>query len=133
MFSGVPTLRLADLDLHFEDVGEGSPLVLLHGLGSSGLDWEFQVAHFRDRFRVVTPDLRGHGRSSKPDGAYDVPTCADDLALRIELFDDESREAEKSFDIARSFNFQVRKSQPSESRWLQYTLDRFSLRSISQH
>ena len=33
---------------------------------------------------VVTVDLRGHGRSSKPDGPYDVPTVAGDLAALIE-------------------------------------------------
>ncbi len=76
----VPTLRLADLDLYYEAVGEGPPLVLLHGLGSSGLDWEFQVPHFRDRFRVVTPDLRGHGRSAKPPGPYPIPLLAADGA-----------------------------------------------------
>ncbi len=75
MFGGVPTLRLADLDLYYEDVGEGPPLVLLHGLGSSGRDWEFQVPHFRDRFRVVTPDLRGHGRSAKPPWAVPHPAA----------------------------------------------------------
>ncbi len=80
MFGGVPTLRLGDLDLYYEDVGEGPPLVLLHGLGSSGQDWEFQVPNFRDRFRVVTPDLRGHGRSAKPPGPYPIPLLAADVA-----------------------------------------------------
>ena len=37
--------------------------------------------------RVVTVDQRGHGRSSKPDDGYDVATCADDLALLIDVLD----------------------------------------------
>ncbi len=87
MFGGVPTLRLGDLDLYYEDVGEGPPLVLLHGLGSSGRDWEFQVPHFRDRFRVVTLDLRGHGRSAKPPGPYSIPLLTADVARFLDALE----------------------------------------------
>ncbi len=58
--------------------------VLVHGLASNARLWdgvaERLLAHGHP---VVTLDLRGHGRSSKPDGPYDVPTVADDLAALI--------------------------------------------------
>jgi pimeloyl-ACP methyl ester carboxylesterase len=43
---------------------DGAPVVLLHGLGSSSADWKWQVPAFADRYRVITVDLRAHGRSS---------------------------------------------------------------------
>jgi pimeloyl-ACP methyl ester carboxylesterase len=73
-------VRTGEVDLHFEAVGNGEPLVLIHGLGSCGEDWAPQVAHFRDRFQVVVLDLRGHGHSSKPRGPYSIPVFAQDTA-----------------------------------------------------
>lgn len=60
----MPTIRLGDVPFYFEEVGEGPPLLLLHGLGSSGADWLLQRAVFARRYRVLTFDLRGHGRSA---------------------------------------------------------------------
>ena len=37
------------------------------------------VALLRDRFRMLIPDLRGHGKSSDSDGPFDVPALAGDL------------------------------------------------------
>ena len=65
--------------------GSQPPFVLVHGLASNARLWDgvaaALVAHGHP---VVTVDLRGHGRSSKPDGPYDVPTVAGDLAALIE-------------------------------------------------
>ena len=60
------------------------PFVLVHGLASNARTWDgvaqrlAAVGH-----PVATVDLRGHGRSAKPDGPYDVATVADDLAALI--------------------------------------------------
>jgi pimeloyl-ACP methyl ester carboxylesterase len=78
---------LNDLHLYYEEMGTGVPLLLLHGLGSSGRDWEMQTAFFRTRYRVITVDARGHGRSSKPPGPYSVPQMADDVARLLEAID----------------------------------------------
>jgi pimeloyl-ACP methyl ester carboxylesterase len=77
------TVRTGDVDLHFDAVGAGEPLVLVHGLGSCGDDWAPQVEHFRDRYHVVTLDLRGHGLSSKPQGPYSIPVFARDTAALL--------------------------------------------------
>jgi 2-succinyl-6-hydroxy-2,4-cyclohexadiene-1-carboxylate synthase len=50
--------------LYFEDVGDGAPLVLCHGAGGNHAIWWQQVPVFAKRFRVVTWDHRGFGRSS---------------------------------------------------------------------
>lgn len=58
--------------------------VLAHGLASNARLWDGVAARLTERGHpAVTVDLRGHGRSSKPDGPYDVPTVADDLAALI--------------------------------------------------
>ncbi|MDY7229352.1 alpha/beta fold hydrolase [Hyalangium rubrum] len=76
----MPTLSLDGLSLHFEEAGEGTPVLLLHGLGSSGRDWEFVAPRLAAHHRVIVPDTRGHGRSDKPAGAYGVPLFARDIA-----------------------------------------------------
>jgi pimeloyl-ACP methyl ester carboxylesterase len=59
--------------------------VLVHGLSSNARMWDGVAADLvADGHRVATVDLRGHGRSSKPDGPYDIPTVADDLAALID-------------------------------------------------
>lgn len=58
--------------------------VLAHGLASNARLWDGVASRLNERgHAAVTVDLRGHGRSSKPDGPYDVPTVADDLAALV--------------------------------------------------
>ena len=67
------------------DAAPGAPtFVLMHGLASNARLWDGVAARLVERgYPAVTVDLRGHGRSSKPDGPYDVPTVADDVAALI--------------------------------------------------
>ncbi len=61
------------------------PFLLVHGLASNARMWDGVAAHLvANGHPAVTVDLRGHGRSSKPDGPYDVPAVAADLAALIE-------------------------------------------------
>jgi 3-oxoadipate enol-lactonase len=80
----MPHLQLGDVELYYEVSGEGEPLLLLHGLGSSGRDWELQLADFSRHFRVITVDARGHGRSQKPPGPYSVSQFAGDVAALLQ-------------------------------------------------
>ncbi len=70
----MPDIGLGDVTIHYEadGPGEGTPIVLLHGLGSSSADWGSQVPVLAGRHRVLVPDLRGHGRSSRPRGRLTV-------------------------------------------------------------
>ena len=68
------------VELHFEDVGTGRPVVLIHGWPLSGRSWEAQVpALVEAGYRVITYDRRGFGGSSQPWDGYDYDTFADDL------------------------------------------------------
>jgi pimeloyl-ACP methyl ester carboxylesterase len=59
--------------------GQGEPLLLLHGLMVAGAMFDPLVVLLRDRFRMLIPDLRGHGKSGGLDGPYDVAALANDL------------------------------------------------------
>ena len=73
-------IRVGDADLHYEVAGTGDTVVLLHGLGSSMRDWGSQIARLSTQYRVVSIDLRGHGRSSRPRGPYRMADFAADIA-----------------------------------------------------
>ncbi len=80
----MPKLRTGDIELYYEKMGEGQPLVFIHGLGSSALGWENQVDLFAKHYQVVAFDVRGHGQSDKPPGPYSIPLFAQDAAGLIE-------------------------------------------------
>ena len=75
----MPRVRIDDLDLYYEEAGAGPPLVLLHGLGASLEDWEGQVPEFSRQFRVITPDLRGFGRSARGHRGMSIAQLAQDV------------------------------------------------------
>jgi pimeloyl-ACP methyl ester carboxylesterase len=65
------------------DVGQGEPVLLLHGLGSRGSDWDLQLPGLREHYRVIVPDLRGHGASPKPPGPYSLSAMAADVVALL--------------------------------------------------
>jgi len=70
------------------DGGVGPAFVLVHGLSSNARTWDgVAIALTGLGHPVATVDLRGHGRSSKPDGPYDVPTVAEDVAALLDGLD----------------------------------------------
>lgn len=68
------------IELYYEVHGrEGAPwLVFSHSLACSVRMWDAQIAAFRDRYRVLVFDTRGHGQSAAPAGAYTLEQMADD-------------------------------------------------------
>lgn len=73
-----------DIEMHYDRIGAGPPLLLLHGLGSSARDWESQIERFRGSHQLIVPDFRGHGRSDRPKGPYSIAGFAEDIARLIE-------------------------------------------------
>jgi pimeloyl-ACP methyl ester carboxylesterase len=70
--------------LAFDDVGPGPVVVLLHGFPLDRMSWTHQKSSIGAIYRVILPDLRGHGTSAAPDGVYAVDDLADDV---LELLD----------------------------------------------
>jgi 3-oxoadipate enol-lactonase len=68
-------------ELYYEVSGkEGAPwLVLSHSLACSVRMWDPQVAAFKDRYRILNYDMRGHGQSAAPAGPYSFDMLADDV------------------------------------------------------
>ncbi|KQU35904.1 MULTISPECIES: alpha/beta fold hydrolase [unclassified Rhodococcus (in: high G+C Gram-positive bacteria)] len=78
----------APIDLHYQDRGEGAPVVLIHGWPLNERSWEPQIVALLDAgHRVVTYDRRGFGSSSQPESGYDYDTFAADLSVLLETLD----------------------------------------------
>ncbi len=80
------TFKNGDATLYYEVHGEGTPVVLIHGLGSSALDWEYQLPALQ-RYKVIAIDLRGHGRSSRAPVPISMPLFAGDIAALLRHLD----------------------------------------------
>lgn len=60
-------IELDDVTLEVDDIGTGNPVMLLHGWPDTAHLWRHQVpALVADHYRVIAPDLRGFGESSRP-------------------------------------------------------------------
>lgn len=72
-------MELSDLTMHYERAGSGPLLVLLHGWPETSACWRRVVPALAEHFDVVTPDLRGYGRTDKPVGDYTKRAMARDV------------------------------------------------------
>lgn len=86
----MPKILVDEFRMHYIDQGSGEAVVLLHGLGGNCHEWDLQLKAFSSRYRVIAPDLKGHGLSEMPttptytpfDHASDVIALLD--ALKVE-------------------------------------------------
>ena len=76
--------QVGALSMWYLTRGEGHPLVLLHGLGSSSADWLLQMPSFALRYRVIAPDLRGHGRTPLAAPSLSIEQMAADVIALLE-------------------------------------------------
>ena len=80
------TVSINDFEMYYEICGEGTPLVLLHGFMSSGVVWESYIKDLSEHYRLIIPDLRGHGASTNPVNQFTHKQSALDIfALLDEL------------------------------------------------
>src|SRR6202521_3677800 len=67
-------LHMGSLRVHHMHGGRGSPVLFIHGLGSSGyMEWRFNLEFAATRHRVYASDLPGFGRTEKPRARYGIP------------------------------------------------------------
>ncbi len=77
-----------EIQIYYEDLGTGQPVVLIHGYPLNGASWEKQARVLLENgYRVITYDRRGFGRSSQPTVGYDYDTFAADLNTLLEHLD----------------------------------------------
>jgi non-heme chloroperoxidase len=86
---GRPTTVSTDdgAELHVVEWGDGTPIVLVHGLSLDHRSWHYQYIDLADRFRLVGVDLRGHGRSTLGSEPIGPRRFAADLATVLEQRD----------------------------------------------
>lgn len=76
----MPAVRANNVNLYYEQQGEGEPLVLIPYLAADQACYAFQVADYAKHFTCISVDLRGTGQSDKPDSPYSTELFADDVA-----------------------------------------------------
>jgi pimeloyl-ACP methyl ester carboxylesterase len=86
--------EMSYLELHgeriaYRDAGAGEALLLIHGMAGSSATWRAVIPELAKRYRVIAPDLLGHGESAKPRGDYSLGAFAawlrdllDELGIR---------------------------------------------------
>src|SRR5258708_4095237 len=84
--------------LHCNDRGDGVPLMLLHGGTGSAADWQHAFPSDPAGFRIIAPDLRGHGRSTGDGTTYRVRDCAEDVLALLD---------ERGLDSVRAIGFSL--------------------------
>jgi len=78
------TESINGIEMYYETRGEGEPLVLIHGGGGVGANWDLIFKETPDGYRLIIPDMRGHGRSTNPSNEFSFRQLALDL---FELLD----------------------------------------------
>jgi pimeloyl-ACP methyl ester carboxylesterase len=72
-------VEINGVGLNYEIVGDGEPLLWLHGFMGAGADWRYIFKEPPAGFRMIAPDLRGHGASTDPSGEFSFRQAADDV------------------------------------------------------
>ena len=72
--------RLSQVVMHYRTAGTGDPVVLLHGWPQTSHEWRHVMPLLAPRHRVLAPDLRGLGDTTRPLDGYDSRTIATDVA-----------------------------------------------------
>jgi 3-oxoadipate enol-lactonase len=80
-------VRVSDLDIWTEQVGEGPDVLLIGGGGDTVESWQFQLDGLADRYRLTAFDNRGAGRTAMPGGSVSAEMMADDAAGVLRALD----------------------------------------------
>ncbi len=83
VISSEPLVRLSVIDIAPER--HRRTFVFIHGFGGQATQWVYQLRRFAVQNRVIAIDLRGHGRSDKPPGPYDMKQILSDLERALEI------------------------------------------------
>lgn len=87
----VPELALADITLHYQEFGdtESPAVLLLHGFTSDNRMWRPHFEPLSEEYRVIAPDMRGHGRSTALEdlATYAMEAYAADLAALLDALE----------------------------------------------
>jgi N-formylmaleamate deformylase len=72
-----------DVRLHYLEYGSGDPIVVVPGITSPAITWEFVAEELADEYRLLLMDVRGRGLSDHPESGFGLPEYADDVAALV--------------------------------------------------
>src|SRR5260370_38956737 len=78
------TIPINGMEMYYEIHGAGEPLVLLHGGTGAGVNWGLIFKNAPACYRLIIPDLRGHGRSTNPSGEFTFRQSALDVFAMLD-------------------------------------------------
>jgi pimeloyl-ACP methyl ester carboxylesterase len=84
----VPIRGLSDVKLSVVDLWPEraeKTIMFIHGYAGCAETWEFQINHFAREYRIIAPDLRGHGQSDAPFTEYTMSELVDDINSVAEM------------------------------------------------
>ena len=79
---GISGSNLSVIDIHPEAVEQ--TIIFVHGYAGVAESWEYQINHFYSRYRVIIPDMRGHGQSDAPYTQYTMSELVEDIQTIVE-------------------------------------------------
>ncbi len=85
--SPAESVQVNGIELQYEVKGTGEPLLLLHGFGGCGAMWSAAAKDFAKHYRVISVDMRGHGKSTNPSGKFSHPQSAEDIRALMDRLD----------------------------------------------
>ena len=83
----MPTIDIDGNAIHYQESGDGTPLVLVHGSWDGGHCWDLLRPRLEASHRVITYDRRGHSRSDRPAAGWTRRDNENDLAALIEALE----------------------------------------------
>jgi pimeloyl-ACP methyl ester carboxylesterase len=81
------SIPVYDIEMYFETRGAGEPLLLLHGGGGVGANWQLVFEKPPEGYQLIVPDLRGHGRSTNPSMDFSFRQSALDVFALLDHLD----------------------------------------------
>lgn len=76
----MPICKVNGIELYYDEIGTGTPVMLITGLGGVGAAWGPQISLFGNKFRTIVPDHRGRGRSTMTMEGHEIDQLASDMA-----------------------------------------------------
>jgi len=78
------TVPINGFEMYYETLGDGEPLLLVHGWSGSSDYFGPLLDALSSRYRLIIPELRGHGRSTNPEGSFTTQQAARDVSALLD-------------------------------------------------
>ena len=106
--------NLEGVRIHYVTMGQGAPVVLLHGWPQTWYEWRRVMPLLADKYLLVAPDMRGLGDSSRPSTGYDKKTVANDIWMLMHNHFGHTRFAVVGHDWGAPVAFRLAADHPAE-------------------